>query len=101
MLNRKIKMGLSLDQVKPINEEFKQKYLFGKPYNAHVNSCSISNLRENQDNKKDSFDLRDGESLDDLCLFVTLRMEPPNDLDFPSEYKGVRVFYKVVGEIVL
>ena len=44
-------------------------------------------------------ELRDGETLDDLCLSVTLRKEAPQELKLPSEYRGVRVFYKVVGEI--
>lgn len=80
-----------------IKKEFVQEYFLNEPYNEYVNGCGISKLRMNQRNLV----LRAGESLEDFCLSVTLRKEPPEDLEFPSEYKGVRVFYKVVGEIRL
>ena len=92
-------MGLSIDQLKPIKKEFQQKYFFSDPYTQYVNGCGISNLRVRQEIKKDQLELRDGESLDDLCLSVMFKTEPPKDLEFPSEYRGVRVFYEVVGEI--
>ena len=92
-------MGLSIDQLKPIKEEFQQTYFFSEPFNQYVNGFGISSLRVKQDIKKYKLKLGDGESLDDLCLSVMFRTEPPKDLEFPSEYKGVRVFYEVVGEI--
>lgn len=92
-------MGLSMTQLTQIKEEFQRKYFFSEPYSEYVNSCGISNLRVVQNIKKKSFDLRDEESLDDLCLSIMFKKEPPKDLDFPSEYKGLRVFYEVVGDI--
>jgi hypothetical protein len=44
--------------------------------------------------------LRQEESPDDWCISVGLRAQPQEDLGLPLEYKGVRVFYKVTGEII-
>lgn len=93
-------MGLSIKQLRPIKEEFEQKYLFSEPYSQYANGCGISKLKVRRI-IKENFELRDGESLEDLCLSVMFEREPPKDLEFPSEYKGVRVFYDVVGEIKL
>lgn len=90
-------MGLSKDELEPIQEDLIQKYMLGDPDN--FSGCGISNLRVRKEIKKDKFELRAGESLDDLCLSVMFRKEPPKDLELPSEYRGVRVFYEVIGEV--
>jgi len=48
-------------------------------------------------------DLKQGESLDDLCLIVGFEKTPPKNLlsKLPEEYQGVRVFYEEIGEIRL
>ena len=45
-----------------------------------------------------NFSLKEGESLDDLCLIVEFEEEPPLDLSLPSEYQGVRVSYTTIGK---
>ena len=93
-------MGLSIDQLKSIKDEFQQKYIFNEPYSEYVNGCGISNLKCMRDLRKRNVDLIAGESLEDLCLSVYLIKEPPKDLKLPSEYMGVRVFYEGIGEIM-
>lgn len=92
-------MALSMDELKLIKEDFEQKYFFSEPYNEYVNSCGISKLQVIREIGRKNISLRKGESLEDLCLSVTFRKDPPKDLEFPSEYRGVRVLYEVVGEI--
>ena len=42
------------------------------------------------------------EQKDDYCIIVLLRVAiPEGQSPFPAEYKGVKVFTKVVGEIKL
>ncbi len=91
-------MVLSIDQLEPVIKEFEQKYFFSKPYCEYVNFCSVSNLRMMQDIKKKKVDLRADESLEDLCLFVEFRKDPPASLDFPPKYRGIRIFYEISGE---
>lgn len=91
-------MGLSLTEVKDIQEEFNQKYCSHNAYQAYINGCGISRLEVMQHLQQKMLDLKHGESLEDLCLLVNLRRKPPINLEFPSEYKEVRIFYTVVGE---
>ncbi len=94
-------MGLSEQQLKPIKEDFMAKYLTVAPLSEYFSGCGISNLRIKQETTKSVLPLRKGESLDDLCLHVLLNREPSKDIKLPSEYRGVRVFYQVVGEITM
>ena len=50
-------------------------------------------------NLKEDLKLKEGESLDDLCLKVNLKTKLPPPLTLPSDYNDVRVFYDVIGEI--
>ena len=86
------------EQIKQIKQEFVNEYFLKEPYSQYMNMCAIrvpnkERMREdgNQENSE--------ESIDGLCLRVGLRTEPPADIEFPSEYKGVRVLYEVIGEI--
>ena len=88
-------MSITKEQLRPIKKEFQEIYMHTEPYKKYTNGCGISKIKV----KQNDLDLKEGESLDDLCLSVFLREEPPKSLDLPSEYKGVRVFYEVVGEI--
>ena len=88
-------MTLSFDEVKKIKKEFEAEYCKYPP----MNSCGISNLRTQLNLRKKNIDLKPNESLDDLCFDVGFEHKPSKYMSFPSEYKGVRVFYKVQGEI--
>lgn len=90
-------MGLSMDEVRKIKKEYVQEYFFKEPYSNYINSCGISKLAIK--NRNNNIKLEDGEELSDLCIGVGFEKEPPKDLDFPDKYKGVRVFYEVIGEI--
>ncbi len=83
---------ISVEQLKPLRDLFRQEY-FKSPYEEYMTgavgiSWLGSFLKES--------DLGVGESLDDLCLYVHLLVEPPEDLNFPTEYEGARVIYAVV-----
>lgn len=91
-------MGLKRDKLITIKKEFEQKYLLKKPYSNYVNGCGISNLKIIQ-MFGEKFSLKKGETLEDLCLSVTFKEQPPNELELPKEYKDIRVFYEIIGEI--
>jgi hypothetical protein len=94
-------MGFTYKQLRGIQKGFMQRYFLAEPYDQYVNACGISTLGIIQETPGKKMDLGIGESLDDLCLDVMFRKEPPVDLEFPSSYEGVRVFYKTIGEIRL
>ena len=92
-------MGLTEEQLVPIKDEFEAIYFSPEPYIQFVNLCGITTLRSAQESSNKEIKLKPGESLDDLCLSVGFREQPPAELEFPSEFKSVRVFYEVIGEI--
>lgn len=93
-------MGLTMDEIKPVQKQFVQEYMMTSPYDQYVNGCGVSSLSTKQDHEGIEINLREGESLDDLCLSVFLKKSPPKDLELPAEYEGVKVFYEVVGEVL-
>ena len=92
-------MGLKPDEIKKVKEDFKQDYFFKAPFNNYINGIGITTLCIQKEILHKNLDLNTGESLDDLCLSIYLKEEPPKDLNLPSEYKGVRVFYTKMGLI--
>ena len=92
-------MGLLTDNLKEILADFEQKYRYSEPYNQYVFSCGVSAVNAARDSRKKDLHLREGESLEDLCLIVYLEKKPPTYLEFPSEYRGVRVVRKFMGKL--
>lgn len=88
-------MGKSFDEVKIIKSELSD--ILFKQSSGYVNCVGISKIALYGKNLV----LRSEESPDDWCISVGLRAQPKEDLCLPLEYKGVRVFYEVTGEIVL
>jgi len=86
-----------MEQLRPIKQEFEQNYFLQEPFSDYVNMVCISDLRMIQ-KRGERFDLKAGETLDDLCIDVGFRVQPPTELEFPAEYQGVTVFYVVIGE---
>jgi len=85
-------MGLSSEYVNQVKEEFQEEYLFKEPlFSLYVNTCGISKVG-----------IRDKNALiyqqDDFCISVGLRSPLPPDLLIPKEYRGVRVFVRVIDE---
>ncbi|MEK6857987.1 MAG: hypothetical protein AABX39_05355 [Nanoarchaeota archaeon] len=89
-------MSLSERKLEDIRESFEKEY-FVIPYNSYITGTGVVSLKELK-NSGQSFRLKKGESLDDLCLHVTLSKTLPSDLNLPDFYKTVRVFYEVIGE---
>lgn len=92
-------MELSFDEAKKVKKEFVEEYLLREPFKEYLNSVGISNIRLMTKHTNRAMALKENETLDDLCLSATFRKTPPQDVQFPEIYQGVRVFYKVVGVI--
>lgn len=92
-------MGKTESQLKKIKKGFKKDYFFVEPFNKYINGCGISNISVQKGKLGIELDLKKGETLEDLCLYVTLKKKALGSLGLPAEYKGVRVFYEVMGEI--
>ena len=86
---------------KPYEEVKQSKNEYVKEYDCQlISGVGISWLRTVlKMRNKDESALRAGETLDDRVLCVNLQKEPDQTQRFPDEYKGVRVFYQVIGEI--
>ena len=91
-------MATDSKQVSVVKEQYVREYML--PNLEYINRVSITtrHMMKESDNS-DLIGKR--ESLDDFCLLVGFRQEPPKELNLPSKYyKGVRVIYdKLIGEI--
>lgn len=95
-------MDLKMKKVMKIQRKFVKKYLFKEPYCNYLNGVGISTLRIILDYRSKSFlsvKLKEEETLDDLCFWASLKKDPPEDIEFPEYYKGVRIYYEKSGEI--
>jgi len=98
-------MVLNYERVEKIAEQFSKEYteiLCGPtcvPNSGQV-SIGISNIKTMKILHQPDLELKDGESLEDLCLSVGLTKKPQSTAHLPQEYQGVRVFYKKIGKIV-
>lgn len=68
--------------------EFAKEHKIYDPPNR--SACSISEVGINDPNDKDNRN---------LCIVVLLKKKLPKRISLPSEYKGMKVFYKVIGVI--
>ena len=85
-------MDRARQEVKQIKKQFEQEYFLAQPYSEYVNMCGITKVGIKD--KTAPVDTRD-----DLCIVVGLRKPLPKNLSLPSEYRGVKVFVQVIGEI--
>ncbi len=92
-------MSFNKRKLEKIRENFEGEY-FKPPYDSYINGTGFVPLKEFK-NSGQKLKLKKGESLDDLCLHVTLSKTLPSNLQLPDLYKNVRVFYEVIGEIRL
>ena len=91
-------MSVSIDEIKEIQNDYTREYLQA-PYNKYISVVGISKVKPGMDSADGEIGLKEGESLDDLCLSVGFKTVPPKDMALPDVYKGARVFYKMMGEI--
>lgn len=87
-------MGKLYHEVEQI--KFELSDILFKQSSGYVNSVGISKVAL----KGKNLTLRQEESPEDWCISVGLKAQPPKGLGLPLEYKGVRVFYEVIGEII-
>ncbi len=88
-------MGLSIEEIIKAKEEYVKDYFEKNPYKSYINGVGISNLKVRVG--KEEIKLKGGETLEDYCLNVFLIKALPEGLTLPLEYKGVRVFYKIIA----
>ena len=89
-------MVATKEEVQKLKEKFVKEHMMAYPYDEYITGVGISNLRVMYEKRE--IELKENESLDDLCLSVYFKKQPPEHLEFPEEYSGVRVFYQVSGE---
>ena len=82
----------TFDQVKDIKKAFTKEYMFPVPWRHYVNLCSISKIGILNANAPE-------EEKNNPCLRVGLVKQLPPDMNIPSEYRGIKVFVSIVGEI--
>lgn len=41
------------------------------------------------------------DNLEDWCLIIGIKSQPPQEIDLPSDYHGAKVFYYKCGEVKL
>ena len=92
-------MNLSKRKFEKVRKDFEFDYL-KPPYASYINGTGLVSFKELK-NSGQNIKLKKGESLDDLCLHVTLSKTPPSNLNLPDLYKNIRVFYELIGEIEL
>ncbi len=85
-------MKLTNKEVKQIKKEFQKKFVFCEPYSEWTNACGISSVGIMDPLAPDAMK---GEA----CISVGLRQPFPEYVDFPKEYKGVKIFTRVIGEL--
>ena len=91
-------MVLSMAEIKKAKEDFEAEY-FKPDLKKYVPSCTISSLRAMQEDRKKNFELKEGDSLEDLCLHASFGAKPPEKFKLPGEYRGLRVFYTNIAYI--
>ncbi|MDO8555631.1 MAG: hypothetical protein Q7R96_00470 [Nanoarchaeota archaeon] len=118
-------MGKTFEEIQKIKNEFANKYmqrpnqsqllqkivglynqltrfslgiLPPQPDRRYMNMCGISKIRSMQQEQQ-SLQLREEETLDDMCISAGFIEQPPACAPFPQEYEGVRIFYKKIGVI--
>ena len=81
-------MPVSEEKARAAQEEFINKH-----YNPdYVNGCGIGTVMYNDPNVIEN-------EQDDNCLVVRLCKAPPKGVKLPTVLFGVRIYYKVEGEI--
>lgn len=78
---------LDFNDVLEIQNNFIKEYM-ADPYDGYINMVGVSTvgIMENNDDNT-------------VCLSVGFREQPPTHVKFPSEYQGIKIFYKMIGEI--
>ena len=71
-------MGVTAEQLKPIKKSFEQEYWRTKPHSEYVSGCGTSQVRFIPGIEK--LVLRETETLDDVCLLVLFKAEPPKKI---------------------
>jgi len=92
-------MPLTLDQAREHKRAYEKTYFLSQPYGDYTRGTGLLTLREHIEEleRKGAKDLPkiDQQSLDDYCLVVTLRNEPPKNIHYPHSFGSLRIFYQI------
>ncbi len=92
-------MPLTIEQAREHKRAFDRTYFLSQLYGNYTRGTGLVTLREHiaELERKGIKDLpkTDGISLDDYCLVVTLREEPPKNVSYPDSYGSLMIFYYV------
>lgn len=77
-------------QAEKVRDYCLKTYSYDSAYGKCVNGIGISLVK--------LIDIAASHS-QDYCVVILLRKKLPKTLNIPSEYQGVRIFTKVIGEI--
>ena len=83
--------------VKVVLDDYVKEYMLTSPYDKYVNLVGISTVGL----QKGKYGKSSDSTLEELCLSVGFRENPPKKIrkELPEVYKGVLVFYELIGEI--
>ena len=90
-------MDQALEEVERIRTSYYTEFAEKPPYSDYIAAVKVSSGLMDVDRWKFFEDGLD--ALENLCLRVILRAEPPLDLGLPSKYQGLKVSYSVLGEM--
>jgi hypothetical protein len=85
-------MGLSLEEVKRIKKEFAKDVIAKAPFAETVSCLGISWVGHHDP-------AATPEQAKDHCISVGLVVPLPDGVSLPTEYQGVKVFSRVIGQI--
>lgn len=94
-------MPLTLDQAREHKRAYDKTYFYPQPYGDYTRGTGLVTLGEHiEELKKKGFNdenlpKTDGISLEDYCLVVTLRNEPPKNVHYPHCFGSLKIFYQI------
>lgn len=92
-------MPLTLEQAREHKRTFDRTYFLSQPYGNYTRGTDLLTLKEHIEELERSgveeLPKTDGQSLDDYCLVVTLRENPPKKVSYPNSYGSLMIFYYV------
>ena len=90
-------MNQTLEEVGRIRTSFYTEFAEKPPYSEYIATVEVSSGL--MDAAQWNFFSTRKNTLENLCLRVILREEPPQDLGLPSDYQGLKVSYSILGDV--
>lgn len=94
-------MPLTIEQAREHKRAYEKTYFLSQPYGDYTRGTGLVTLGEHIEElkrrgfKDENLPKTDGLSLDDYCLVVTLRKEPPKNIHYPHTFESMKIFYQI------